>query len=143
MNNKRALELLKKFLGEYEDRFIFHEQFLQELTKLIISELNGNENDFYTLLTKQFKFIDSTRENVHLTDRNEKLKNFPEGDWYSIRVKTKKVNVRLLIRFLKDHRPAFLVCFNEKSGKRVSGYEQYKNVVVNRFMEIKEEWENE
>ena len=143
MNKRKALELLVAYLDEYEDKFIFHDQFLQELTKMVTGELKGNENDFFKLLAKQLMFIDSMREQVDDADGNEKLRHFPEGDWYSIHVSTKATNGRLLIRFLDDHRPVFLVCFNEKSGKRTSGYEQYKDVVVNRFMEIKEEWENE
>lgn len=143
MNKKKALALLAEYLDEYDDRFIFHEQFVQELIKIATTELKGNENEFFKLFVKQLKFIDSKRERIDEADSNEKLRHFPKGDWYSIHVSTKVVNVRLLIRFLLDHSPVFLVCFNEKSGKRSSGYEQYKEVVVNRFKEIEEEWENE
>lgn len=143
MNKKKALGLLTKYLDEYEDIFIFHDQFYQELARIVIDKLKGNENEFFKILIKQLRFINSLREQVDAVDSNEKLKHFPGGDWYSIHVSTKTVNVRLLVRFLKDHRPVFLVCFNEKSGKHISGYEQYKDVVVTRYLEIKEEWQNE
>lgn len=139
MNKKKALELLFEYLEEYEDLFIFHDMFVKELSQMITTVLKGNEKPFFKQLIKQFKFIDSKRKTVHSADSNEILKNFPDGDWYSIHVTTDIVNVRLLITFLDNLQPVFLVCFNEKSGKRASGYEQYKDILVNRFDEIKEE----
>lgn len=143
MNKKKALEQLMKFIEEYEDDFIFHDIFLEELIRMVTSELAGNEKPFFKQLVKQFKFINSQRKNVHMANGNELLKEFPNGDWYSIHVETKTVNGRLIIRFLDNLQPVFLVCFNEKSGKRISEYEQYKDIVVKRFEEVKEELSNE
>lgn len=143
MNKKKALEQLMKYVEEYGDTFIFHDIFLEELIRMVTLELAGNEKPFFKQLVKQLKFIDSQRKNVHMADDNEILKDFPSGDWYSIHVQTETVNGRFIIRFLDNLQPVFLVCFNEKSGKRKSGYEQYTDVVVNRFKEVKEELANE
>lgn len=101
--------------------FIFHPEFINEMSKLV-KKLKGNETELYYLLTKQLGFVDECGKNVNIADHNEILKHVKTFDCYSLHLVGKNFNIRMLMTFVENDRPLFLCVFNEKSGKRSTNY---------------------
>ena len=49
----------------------------------------------------------------------------------------------MLMRFNEENLPVFLGIFHERSGKRVSDYTGWVPIIKARYIQIKEEIENE
>lgn len=137
MNKKKAFEELAENLQKYHSMgFIFHEKFLEEIRDLL-KNAPGSEKEIFALLIKQFTFIKELSTDVHKADSNEIIK-YQERDYYSLHLSAKNFNIRLLMTFMEEKSPAFLVAFYERSGKKSSDYSRWKEVLTGRYNEIME-----
>lgn len=134
MNFDKAKQLFLQLLGDSD--FIFHPKFLDELAELLKTTLKGHENEFFKKLTKVMKQLDVCGRSITDIDGHEKL-HAPTGEWYSLHITTPFINLRMLIAFI-DCTPVFLVCFDEKSGKKATSYQNYLPVLNSRLHEMEE-----
>ena len=135
MNRKKALELFKENLEKYQDGgFLFHPLFVVELGKLI-NDAQGNEKKIFELLAKQLVYVKELRRDVHKVAGNEILSHM-NRDYYSLHLHGKTFNIRLLMSFDSKENPRFLAAFYERSGKKKSGYYEYKDLIDSRFKEL-------
>ena len=47
MNILEALEILSGYLLKYDEKFIFHPEFIEDVRKLLRNELKGQEKKFF------------------------------------------------------------------------------------------------
>ena len=135
MNKKKALELFRENLEKYhDDGFLFHRLFVEELGKLI-NNSQGNEKKIFELLAKQLVHVKEQRRNVYMVAGNEILRHL-DKDYYSLHLQGKNFNIRLLMTFDSRENPVFLAAFYERSGKKKSSYNEYKDVIDSRFREL-------
>lgn len=143
MNREKALELLRDFLLEYDKDFIFHRCFIVELKDILLKNANGSEKEVFNLLIKQLSFVKALGPRVNTADSNEILKGIKsEEDFYSLHIKNKTVNIRLIMSFYDDV-PIFLIAFYEREGKRATDYSKWENVMKERFNQIRSEERDE
>ena len=134
MNKEKALELLKNYLDEYGDGFVFHSSFICEFKEILLKNAQGAEKEVFNLLVKQLSFVNALGIRVDCADGNEKLKGMKsEQEYYSLHIQNKTVNIRLLMTF-KNEVPMFLAAFNEKEGKKTTDYSQWERVIKERSM---------
>ena len=131
MNKNELLEQLKELLLQFR----FHPKCIEELRILLQKDLNGKEKQFFKSLSTQLNYIKEFQKKVDQVGANEKLKGFDQ-DFYSIHIKSKQYNVRLLMAFDQNESPAFLCIFNERSGKRATNYSKFAEVLESRFLEM-------
>ena len=137
MNKEKALELLKNYLDEYGDGFVFHSSFICEFKEILLKNAQGAEKEVFNLLVKQLSFVNALGIRVDCADGNEKLKGMKsEQEYYSLHIKNKTVNIRLLMTF-KNEVPMFLAAFNEKEGKKTTDYSQWERVIKERSKQIR------
>ena len=130
MNKRKAWEELIKYIEEYQDVFSFHCKFIEEFGKLLLKDASGHEKEVFNIMIKQFGYVKNMKERVFEADGNEILKNTGEdGDYYSLHITNKTVNLRMLMRFSEEKKPIFLAAFNEKQGKKVSNYSQWIPII--------------
>ena len=137
MNKEKALELLKNYLDEYGDGFVFHSSFICEFKEILLKNAQGAEKEVFNLLVKQLSFVNALGIRVDCADGNEKLKGMKsEEEYYSLHIQNKTVNIRLLMTF-KNEVPMFLAAFNEKEGKKTTDYSQWECVIKERSKQIR------
>jgi len=137
MNKEKALELLKNYLDEYGDGFVFHSSFICEFKEILLKNAQGAEKEVFNLLVKQLSFVNALGIRVDCADGNEKLKGMKsEQEYYSLHIQNKTVNIRLLMTF-KNEVPMFLAAFNEKEGKKTTDYSQWERVIKERSKQIR------
>ena len=137
MNKEKALELLKNYLDEYGDGFVFHSSFICEFKEILLKNAQGAEKEVFNLLVKQLSFVNALGIRVDCADGNEKLKGMrSEQEYYSLHIQNKTVNIRLLMMF-KNEVPMFLAAFNEKEGKKTTDYSQWERVIKERSKQIR------
>lgn len=137
MNKEKALELLKNYLDEYGDGFVFHSSFICEFKEILLKNAQGAEKEVFNLLVKQLSFVNALGIRVDCADGNEKLKGMKsEQEYYSLHIQNKTVNIRLLM-MLKNEVPMFLAAFNEKEGKKTTDYSQWERVIKERSKQIR------
>ena len=142
MNKSKAIQELRKYIEEYEGQYhyLFHTNFIKELFQIITKDVSGHEKEVFNILIKQFGFVNTLNTRVFEADSNEILKETgADGDYYSLHVSNKTVNLRLLMRFTEEKNPYFLAIFNEKSGKKVSDYTMWIPIIKRRYAEMKGE----
>ncbi len=140
MNYKKAVLLLLHILDDYGEHFLFHDLFLAELESLLKGSLKGNESSFFKALTKTLKNLNEHGKEINRIDGHEILSHIYHNNqriFYSLHITTTSVNIRLLVSFINE-KAVFLVCFNEKSGKKISSYQKYINVMIRRLDEMEE-----
>lgn len=144
MKKKEAIQKLKEYLLEYQEKgYIFHKKFIVELKDIVV-KLTGKEVEIFNLLVKQLKYIDKFGRRVDTLGKNEKLKHMNiEQEYYSLHLKGKGFNLRMLLTFSENDTPLILGVFDEKSGKGVTDYSKWKKILITRYQELKEEIENE
>ena len=137
MKKEKALELLKNYLDEYGDGFVFHSSFICEFKEILLKNAQGAEKEVFNLLVKQLSFVNALGIRVDCADGNEKLKGMKsEQEYYSLHIQNKTVNIRLLMTF-KNEVPMFLAAFNEKEGKKTTDYSQWERVIKERSKQIR------
>ena len=137
MNKEKALELLKNYLDEYGDGFVFHSSFICEFKEILLKNAQGAEKEVFNLLVKQLSFVNALGIRVDCADGNEKLKGMKsEQEYYSLHIQNKTVNIRLLMTFINEV-PMFLAAFNEKEGKKTTDYSQWERVIKERSKQIR------
>ena len=137
MNKEKALELLKNYLDEYGDGFVFHSSFICEFKEILLKNAQGAEKEVFNLLVKQLSFVNALGIRVDCADGNEKLKGMKsEQEYYSLHIQNKTVNIRLLMTF-NNEVPMFLAAFNEKEGKKTTDYSQWERVIKERSKQIR------
>jgi len=137
MNKEKALELLKNYLDEYGDGFVFYSSFICEFKEILLKNAQGAEKEVFNLLVKQLSFVNALGIRVDCADGNEKLKGMKsEEEYYSLHIQNKTVNIRLLMTF-KNEVPMFLAAFNEKEGKKTTDYSQWERVIKERSKQIR------
>lgn len=138
MNIEKALEELKKYLGEYPT-FKYYELFFSDLRNLLDNELKGKEKDFFIQLVTQFNNIKQFKKGIITVGKNEILAHISaEIPLYSIHIsKGSKFNIRLLMFFEGDD-PIFLCAFYEKGGKGRTGYKRFIAIALERYAKLKE-----
>ncbi|MEE8836205.1 MAG: hypothetical protein SOH80_04415 [Eubacteriales bacterium] len=137
MNFKSALQILCKILDD--DDFTIHPKFKEELSHLLNGTLKGQESDFFNRFIKLLSQLKSQGRNIDKIDSHEKLSHYGNGRWYSLHIRTKYINFRMLITFSDDSRIFLLSCFDEKSGKKKTGYQRYIPVLKARLSELESE----
>ena len=143
MNREKVLELLKDFLLEYNKEFIFHRYFIEELKDILVKNANGSEKEVFNLLVKQLSFVKELGSRVNTADSNEILKGIKsEEDFYSLHIRNKTVNIRLIMSFYEDV-PIFLIAFYEREGKRATDYSKWEDVMKERVNQIRSEKSDE
>lgn len=146
MNKQKALKELFEYIEEYRERehYLFHMKFIEELSILLSKDASGHEKELFSIMIKQFGFVNTLNVRVNKADSNEILKDTgDDGDYYSLHIKNKTLNLRMLMRFTEENIPVFLAIFHEKSGKKVSDYTGWVPIIKARYIQIKEEIENE
>lgn len=138
MNKKDAFDLLINYLTEYNTLgFKFHQKFIEELGDLMLKHSVGHEKELFSIMIKQFGFVNTLNTMVDTADSNEILRELKsEIYFYSIHIKNKSLNFRFLMAFTPENTPVFLVAFFEKSGKRASSYSKYTPVLETRYKQI-------
>jgi len=135
MNKRKAMELLRMYLEGYvRDSFMFHTKFVDELNELI-AKSSGCEKEIFSLLIKQLCFVKQLGENVHMANSNEILRHQLRS-YYSLHIKGKGFNIRLLMAFKSKGRPLFLAAFDEKEGKKSTNYSKTVFVLETRYNEV-------
>lgn len=138
MKRKDALKLLAEYLEQgCQDGMIFHPKFFEELRDLL-KKASGYEKEILNLLVRQLGYVRDFRRKVNEADGNEKIKHSTR-DYYSLHLKGKGFNLRFLMGFLPDDSPIFLVAFYERSGKKVSNYSTFVEVLDERYEEMESE----
>ena len=138
MKTKEALEMLcKAFVG-----FSFHPQFIKELGYLLQNDLKGKEARFFKCLTTQLSYIRNLGVAVNNADGHEIIDGF-DGHYYSIHIQQKQFNVRFLVHIDNCGNSVFLCAFNERAGHRQTGYENYTDILQERFKEMQGDDNNE
>lgn len=135
MNFEQAVLQLTALLEH--NKFRFHPAFVMELQKLLKTALNGHESDFFRRLIKLLEQLDRNGKDIIRIDGHELLSH-SRSTLYSLHVQTKYINLRLIISFI-GKTPVFLACFNEKSGKKRTGYQNYIQAAEDRLKDMKEE----
>ena len=145
MNKRKAQELLIEYLTEYDrEGFHFHFKFIEEMLTIVNKNAVGHENQLYQILVKQCSYVKTMGRMVHEADSNEILKEMKtEQEYYSLHIKDKVLNVRLLMTFDQNGSVFFLAAFFEKGGKKISDYSKWKNVIQRRYIQMKEELDHE
>ena len=131
MNTTELFEQLEELFQQFQ----FHPKCIKELRNLFQKDLSGKEKQFFKSLSTQLNYIKEFGTSIDQVGANEKLKGFNQ-DFYSIHIKGKQYNIRLLMAFDQNKIPAFLCIFNEKNGKRATDYSKYTEVIESRFVEI-------
>lgn len=118
--------------------FRFYPSFSSELFKLLQKNGRGHEKEIFNLLNKQFDAVLILKDNINHFDGNEILKHIclPKPI-YSIHIKNKTVNFRIIIAFNSEGDPCLLCVFNEKSDSKET-YDKYKVLIKERFNEFVE-----
>ena len=146
MNKQKELKELFEYIEEYKERdqYLFHMKFIEELSLLLSKDASGHEKELFNIMIKQFGFVNTLNTRVNEADSNEILKDTgDDGDYYSLHIKSKTLNLRMLMRSTEENLPVFLGIFHERSGKRVSDYTGWVPIIKARYNQIKEEIENE
>ena len=140
MKKKDVLKLLIQHLTPGEkNKIVIHSKFLKELQELL-EDASGCEKDILNLLVRQLGYLRDFEKRVNEVDGNEKLKHTTR-DYYSLH--GKGFNIRLLLGFLSENRPVFLVAFFERSGKKISDYSRYIDVLDERYSQMESEDDDE
>lgn len=138
MNKRKALEELANYIEQYlKSGFRFHVLFLEEMGELL-KKASGSEKEIFTALIKQLIYVKDHGKLVHQINGNEIIKH-QERDYYSLHLKGKCFNLRLILTFDDNSSPVFLCAFYERAGKRVSDYTQMKAILKNRYEEVIQE----
>ena len=138
MKTEEVLKLLSKVFEGY----IFHRLFIEELFELLNNNLKGKEKAFFKCLATQLKYIKSFGVMVNTADGHEKVLGF-DGHYYSIHIEQSQFNVRFLVHIDDDGTPKFLCAFYERSGHRRTSYDEYTDVLKQRFNELQGDEDNE
>lgn len=132
MNKREAFLTLANSLEEYLQKgFEFHPIFMKEF-KDLLDGARGHEREIFSLLIKQLNYVSSLGKQVYKADGNEIIK-YLNREYYSLHLSGKNFNIRLLMTFDENEDPVFLAAFFERSGKRVSDYTQWKQVLKSRY----------
>ena len=131
MNFSDALRELMAQLCE----FIIHEQCLVEFSDLIKKDLSGHQKEFLKQLATQLKNLQQYKHQIYEIDDNEKLKGTKES-LYSLRMKSKNYNIRLIVAFNNDDIPILLSVFYERSGKKKTDYSEKISEAERRLKEV-------
>ena len=142
MTKKEVLQFLATSLEQgYKDGILFHARFLEEF-RTLLKDASGHEKEILNLLVRQLGYVRDFGSRVNEVDGNEKIK-YGDREYYSLHLQGKEFNLRFLMGFLADESPVFLVAFYERSGKRVSDYSGYIDVLGQRYKEIESEYQDE
>lgn len=116
--------------------FSFYPSFFSELFSLVQKFGRGNEKEIFNLINKQFRAIDSLRENINKFNGNEILKYTDSiVPFYSIHIKNRTVNIRICLVFNAHNDPCLLYAFNEKSDSNDT-YRKHLPEIKKRFEEF-------
>lgn len=134
MTKKEMLKQLQEYLEEYgRYNFHFHISFIEELVKIV-----NNISLQQVFLSQLVTILNNVREhtyNIYNVDSHEHLKG-NNSSLYSLHMRCKNYNIRLLISFGKNAEPLFLVAFYERSGKKKTGYDSHAPVAMGRRNEM-------
>lgn len=133
MKRDAALQMLMKLLEEGHIRI--HSRCVDELIVLLNSSIKGSEKDFFRRFVTLLIQLNDLGKKIVNIDNHERLSHAIEGEWYSLHIHTKYINLRILSSFIGNE-PVLLACFNEKSGKRKSSYQNYLSVLPDRLKEM-------
>lgn len=138
MKKEEIIQMLQECLEEgNQNGFVFHKQFLQELGALL-KNASGSEKEIFNLLVRQLGYVRDFNRRVNEVDSNEIIKH-TKRCYYSLHLQGGRFNIRLIISFMMDNTPVFLVAFYERSGKKKTNYSNYIEILDNRFKEIEGE----
>jgi hypothetical protein len=126
MNIRDLLEFLQIL-----DSYVKHTRLDSDLTDIIVG--SGYELKFFTLLVVRLKFLYEQGIDAIKHQEFEALGN----GLFSMHLSGKGFNVRILYAFLPDRRPALLLGFHERAGKRKTDYTSYLEPAKQRLLDIK------
>lgn len=121
MNKQKALKELFEYIEEYKERdqYLFHMKFIEELSLLLSKDASGHEKELFNIMIKQFGFVNTLNTRVNEADSNEILKDTgDDGDYYSLHIKSKTLNLRMLMRFTEEKSSCFFGNFSRKVRKK-------------------------
>ena len=144
MKKDEVLFSLREYLLAYHKKgYVFHTKFIEELQDVVL-KLTGKEAEIFDLLVKQLMYISEFGRQVDEVGKNEKIKHMrTEQNYYSLHLKGKGFNLRMLLTFYEDDTLLILGFFNEKSGKSATDYSKWAPILKRRYQELKEEMEDE
>lgn len=133
MDKDSVLNLLVSFLGD----ICRSSQLISEILDLIAE--TGCENEFFKTLVLRLRML------AMLGARATQAKEFePIGDGlFSMHLTGRNYNIRILYSFLQNRKPALLLAFYERAGKRKTDYTPYMEPAKARLQELKEMERNE
>lgn len=123
---------LKDELEVHFKDFKIHPKLVNEISQTL--EKTGERKAFLSKFINNLNFLKSYGELAHIqsTDKFEKLKN--AENMYSMHIKGKTFNVRVLYSFLSNG-TILLHGFDEKSGKKVTDYSKAIPIAEKRLDE--------
>ena len=130
MNRSQMKQEIISNIEKYQNQygFEFDDGFLSDLTGFL-KYTNGNTGMFISELLLLLKLVNQYKENIIQVNPNlyEILKHY--DNYYSLHLKVKNFNPRVLVKFLDDDKhPWFASIFNEKEGKKHTDY--HANVTI-------------
>lgn len=114
--------------------FCIHPELIGEIATLMAE--SGNEGSFFNLLIARLKFLSSLGINA---TRHKEFELIGSGI-YSMHLSGNGFNIRILYGFLPNRKPALLLSFYEREGKRATNYTPYLAPAKQRLTSLKEEY---
>ncbi len=133
MNRDIVLKTLYSLLGSFQ----FFDAMLCELTACISK--HGIELAVFNKLMLRLKQLGSLGQGASKLDGFERI----DETIYSLHLQGTGFNIRILYAFLPNEQPVLLLAFHERSGHRRTDYTPHLDPAKERFLSIKEAYENE
>ena len=128
MNRDKTEKKLRKLFSEFQ----YHEKILDEINELVVKK--GRSREFVMLLEKNIKFVKTLGNDVTKTSNFEKLRNCK--DLYSMKFKSKDMNLRILFSYDSRTSTILLHCFYEKQDSGVDSYSKHIPIALRRKSEM-------
>lgn len=133
MDKDSVLNLLVSFLGD----ICRSSQLISEILDLIAE--TGCEKTFFKTLVLRLRML--ARFGAQATQAKE-FESIGDG-LFSMHLTGRNYNIRILYSFLQNRKPALLLAFYERAGKRKTDYTPYMEPAKARLQELKEMERNE
>ena len=130
MDKHRAEEELIKLFEKFDS----HEDVYGEIMELVVRK--GRTQKFNKILQKNIEMIEQMGRDVTKLSNFEKLQG--ANDLYSMKFKSKGMNLRILYTYEGNHYTILLCCFDEKSDSRVNSYDKHIPIALTRMRELEE-----
>lgn len=124
------IKLLKELENKFNN-FKIHEDLIGDIINIVSK--SGNETNFIRKLGKRLDLLKAYKDETHLKCNDFEILSY-EDNLYSMHIRDKIFNIRILYSFEKDG-TILLHSFNERSGKKATDYATAIPVAKQRYLE--------